>query len=82
MTARRSERGNREKVLDLLRNANGAWVKGEALAIGGVEGTRRFRELRQMTIDGTVEVRRSSEPGRWEYRLVMRQPSAQTELGL
>ena len=44
-------KGRKAQVLKALQNANGQWVGGPALcnqAVGGSEGLRRLRELREL----------------------------------
>lgn len=67
-----------EQVLDRLRQEHGGWVDGPELAnerVGGSEGLRRVRELRQ---DGySIEERKHPDPRRdiFQYRLMsLRQP--------
>lgn len=68
-----SSLSRKEQVLAVLSEARGAWVDGPNLAneqVGGSEGLKRLRELRDD--DGyPIEARRHPEPGRdiWQYRL-------------
>jgi hypothetical protein len=68
--ANASEKGRKQQVLDRLRE--GGWVNGPELAnerVGGSEGLRRLRELRE---DGyVIHERRHPDPARdiWQYRL-------------
>ena len=66
------KRGTRRaNVLDVLWEAQGKWVDGSVLVqpdIGGMEGTRRLRELRQLG----WEIDQRPKPGStmWQYRLL------------
>jgi len=61
----------KEKVYDLLRKNTNKWVPGYKIAspaIGGSEGLRRLRDLRQ---DGLViEKRKMDNRSSYEYRLI------------
>ena len=58
----------RERVLALLRDAEGAWVRGHQITeVGGSEGLRRLRELRQM--GWAVERQPALVGSGWWYRL-------------
>lgn len=60
---------SRAAVLERFRAAEGDWVDGEELeAVGGRDGLRRMRELRD---EGYVIARRPDprKGGRWQYRL-------------
>ncbi|UCC74030.1 MAG: hypothetical protein JSV86_05585 [Gemmatimonadota bacterium] len=73
--------GNKRKVADLM--ADGAWhLADEIRGVGGSEALRRLRELR--ALDGVVV---ESEPvkgevGLWRYRVVVRLPEPDGQLGL
>jgi hypothetical protein len=62
----------REKVREILFASANAWIDGEQFsgpAVGGLEGLRRLRELR----DEGLIIQRRPNPlygGRWQYRLV------------
>jgi biotin operon repressor len=63
----------KERVLDRLRSAGGAWLDGPELAnaeVGGSEGLRRVRELRAEGY--RIEERRHPDPRRAvrQYRLL------------
>lgn len=70
----RSERTRRQQVQDYLVARAGQWVDGPEIAteeVGGSEGHRRFRELRDAGLP--VEERRHPDPKRdiWQYRWVI-----------
>jgi hypothetical protein len=65
----------RELVLQLLRQHEGQWVDGTRIAsaeVGGSEGLKRLRELRQEGLD--IRMRKHPDPRRdiYQYRLVPR----------
>ena len=65
----------RANVLAFLMAHVNHWVPGPEIAdpaVGGSEGLRRVRELREARFGGhTIEVRRMSGSDAYEYRLVM-----------
>jgi|SRR5579862_1778686 len=70
------------RVLAVLREASPEWVPGERLReVGGAEGLRRARELRDRLPGYALESR--PPPGRtgtWEYRLVPLATAPEQEL--
>jgi|GEM_PF-4019140 len=79
----------RARVLTYLKEHEGQWVQGWELAdpeIGGSEGLRRLRELRQLLKEQgyTIEKRRPfHEQTAWDYRMVIDQevvPQEQQQL--
>jgi hypothetical protein len=70
-----SELTRKEQVLAHLTEHIGTWVDGPALAneeVGGSEGLKRLRELRQERPDLVIKMRQHPDPERdiWQYRLV------------
>lgn len=68
-----SDRTRKEQVLAYLTERMGEWVDGPEISnevIGGSEGLKRFRELRQEGY--MVQTRKHPDPGRdiFQYRLV------------
>lgn len=84
-----SHLSRREQVLQKLIDANGAWVNGPDLAneeVGGSEGLKRLRELKQPEFGGyDIRLRKHPDPSRdiWQYRIVRREvPFIVTNLGM
>lgn len=70
-----SKAQRRAQVLALLTARAGSWVPGPELAtaeVGGSEGLRRVRELREIRHGGhKIEVRRMTGSDAYEYRLIV-----------
>src|ERR1019366_3919227 len=69
-----SDLSRKEQVLQVLVEVGGQWVDGPGLAnenVGGSEGLKRLRELRDEDGYG-IEARRHPDPERsiWQYRLL------------
>ena len=77
-----SDMTRREQVLAMLESRNEEWIDGTELAterVGGSEGLKRLRELRQIGLDnGTYDIERRRHPDIerdiWQYRLVHTAP--------
>jgi len=70
-TATMQKTSRKEKVLTLLKKHRGTWIPGYKFVnakVGGTDGLRRLRELRE---DGKpIEMRRDPDnPGIFQYRL-------------
>lgn len=77
-----SDTTRQDQVLSRLRETRGLWVDGPELAneqVGGSEGLKRLRELRQQGHD--IRMRRHPDSRRsiWQYMLMEDGPSAANE---